>query len=299
MSVGSDPDGGYVVLPNVEGTIRQISRDYSPLRDLASAVTISKGDSYEVVLDMDEVGATWVGETAARPATSTPTLKVASIPVHEIYAMPMITQKLLDDASFDLGAFLEGKIADKFARTEPAAFASGDGVGKPRGFLTYATDPAKDFTRAWGKFQHIAAGSTTPTDKQLADGLVAVATTLRSPYRANSTWLMSGDTLLRVRQIKDTTDHYIWQPGLQAGQPDRLLGYPVAICEDMPAIGSGNTPVALASWKAAYQIVDRHGLRLLRDPFTAKPHTLFYAYKRVGGDVVDFNALKFLKISNS
>lgn len=296
LQAQSDPDGGYVSLPTVEAGIRTVLRDSSPIRGLASAVTISS-DSYDIVLDISDVESGWVGETDDRPETDGPSLKQLSIPVHELYAAPRATQKILDDANLDLGAWLEGKIGDRFGRVESAAFATGDGVGKPRGFLTYDTAATADFTREWGKFQHVAAGATSPTDEQLADALIKLSLTLRTPYRANATFMMSRESAVRIRQIKDSNKHYIWQPGLQDGSPDRLCGFPVAYDDSMAAIGSGAIPVALADWKQAYQIVDRHGMRVIRDNITAKPFTIFYAYRRVGGAAVDFNALKFLKIA--
>ena len=298
MAVQSDPDGGYLVVPQLESGIRTIARDLDPIRALAAVVNVSS-DMYEIIVDPSEIEGGWVGETGSRSETDSPQLKKVSIPVHEIYAAPRATQKMLDDAAFDIGMWLEGKIGDRFGRIEASAFASGDGVGKPRGFLTYDTANTDDFTRAWGQFQHIAAGATSPTDKQLADALVRLSLKLRAPYRADATWVMSRETAVRIRQIKDANDHYMWAPGLQDGQPDRLLGFPVVFVEGMPALSSGNLPIALASWPQAYQIVDRHGVRFVRDNLTAKPYTIFYSYKRVGGGAVDFNALKFLKISAS
>lgn len=295
-AVSSDPDGGYLVLPTLESGIRKIARDVSPLRALASVITIST-DSYEIIVDESEVKSGWVSETGERPETDGAKFHKVSIPVFESYAAPRVTQKLLDDATADLGAYLEGKIGDRFAQVEGSAFAVGTGVDCPRGFLTYDTAAAVDFTRDWGKFQHVPAGATAPTDVQLADALVKLSLTLRVPYRPNATWLMSRESAQRIRQIKDTAGRYVWQEGLQAGQPDRLCGFPIAYDDGLPNIASGNLPVAIADWSQAYQIVDRHGMRVIRDQLTAKPFTVFYAYKRVGGGAVDFNALKFLKIA--
>ncbi len=293
LSVGVDPDGGYLSLPTIESGIRTIARDTSPLRALASSVTIGT-DSYEVILDVSEVESAWVGEKSDRPETDGPGFIKKSIVVHEMYAAPRATQKILDDASMDLGGWLEGKIGTRFGAVEASAYAVGNGVDKPRGFLTYETDAAADFTRTWGKFQHVVSGGAVTLT---SDGLVRLSLTLRTPYRPNATWLMSRDTAVYVRQLKDTTGTYIWQSGLLEGSPDRLLGFPVQYDDSMPSLAAGSLSVALADWKQAYQIVDRHGIRVIRDNLTAKPYTIFYAYKRTGGDVVDFNALKFLKTS--
>lgn len=296
LSVGSDPDGGYLALPTVEAGIRTIARDTSPLRALASTVTIGT-DSYDILLDVSDVEAAWVGETEDRPETDGPGFIKSSIVVHEMYAAPRATQKILDDANMDIGAWLEGKIGSRFGAIEATAFSTGDGVGKPRGYQTYPTAATNDFTRAWGTFQHVAAGATAPTAVQLGDAIIRLSLTLRVPYRPGATWLMSRETAVRIRQIKDSTGAYIWQPGLQEGSPDRLAGFPVQYDDSMPEIAENALPIALADWKQTYQIVDRHGIRVIRDNLTAKPYTIFYSYKRVGGDVVDFNALKFLKIS--
>ncbi len=295
LSVGTDPDGGYLVLPTLENGIRTIARDTSPIRALASAVTIGT-DSYEVILDVSDVESAWVGEKEDRPETDGPGFIKKSIVVHEMYAAPRATQKILDDAGFDIGGWLEGKIGARFGTVESSAYALGDGVNKPRGFLTYDTDVAADFTRTWGKFQHVISGGATTIT---ADALVRLSLTLRTPYRPNATWLMARETAVQIRHLKDTTGAYIWQPGLLDGSPDRLLGFPVQYDDSMPAVGAGSLSVALADWKQAYQIVDRHGIRVIRDNLTAKPYTIFYSYKRTGGDVVDFNALKFLKTAAS
>lgn len=295
LSVGTDPDGGYLVLPTLESGIRTIARDTSPIRALASAVTIGT-DSYEVILDVSDVESAWVGEKEDRPETDGPGIIKKSIVVHEMYAAPRATQKILDDAGFDIGAWLEGKIGARFGTVESSAYAIGDGVNKPRGFLTYETDTAADFTRTWGKFQHVVSGGATTIT---ADALVKLSLTLRTPYRPNAAWLMARETAVHIRQLKDTTGAYIWQPGLLEGSPDRLLGFPVQYDDSMPAVAAGSLSVALADWRQAYQIVDRHGIRVIRDNLTAKPYTIFYSYKRTGGDVVDFNALKFLKTAAS
>ena len=296
LTVANDVGAGYLALPTIESGIRTLLRDASPIRALASSVTIS-GTSYDIILDESDVDSGWVNETQERPETSGPSLRAISIPVHELYAAPKASQQLLDDANIDLGGWLEGKIADRFVRVEGSAFATGDGVGKPRGFLSYGTLATADFTREFGTFQHIATLSTTPTDEQLADAIVKLSLTLRTPYRSNAVFLMSREAAVRVRQIKDSNKHYIWQPGLQDGSPDRLCGFPVICDDNMAPIGAGAYPIALADWKQAYQIVDRHGMRVLRDPYSAKPHTIFYTYRRVGGGAVDFNALKLIKIA--
>jgi HK97 family phage major capsid protein len=299
MEVPSDPDGGYLVMPTVEAGIRTLARDRSPIRELCAAgiVTISS-DAYEIPFDPSDITGGWVGEKEARPETTSPDISATRIDVREVYAAPKITQKILDDASADLGAHLETRISDKFARLEGLAHVSGDGFLQPRGFLSYTNSADADFTRTWGEIQYVAAG-TAPADDVFADKLKETKSTLRAPYKTGAVWVMNSATALRISQIKDTTDRYIWRDGLQADDPDALLGSPVAFAEDMPDDDSGLVPIALANWPMAYQIVDRHGLRLVRDNLTDKPHVVFYAYRRVGGGMADFNAMKLVKMSAS
>ena len=302
MTVGSDPDGGYTVLPEVERTILNIAHDISPLRDLARVVKIG-GAEYVQIINPGVIPANWTGETD--PRNETPSLKLVkvAVPAQEIYAMPAASQSLLDDSFTDAGAWLQNEIGKGIAIKEAAAFVSGSGVMQPRGFLSYDTHPSDDFARPkWDCIQHIPVGSATPTDLQLADGIIAVATKLRSPYRSkakNPTWLLSRDMAVRLRQIKDSRNLYIWsEDGRLNGDIQPLLaGFPVAYSEDMPASAADACCLALASWSDAYTIVDRIGIRVLRDAVTAKPYVLFYTTKRVGGAVIDFNAIKLLKWS--
>jgi HK97 family phage major capsid protein len=305
MSVGSDPDGGYTVYPTVSTDITRRVFESSPLRAYARTVTIST-DSFEELLDLDEPDAAWVGEKQARPETGTPELGKLMIPAHEIYAMPKITQKLLDDSSIDLAAWLTDKVGAKFARQETSAFFTGDGILKPRGFLTYPTAATVDASRAWGTLQHVATGTTggfldvdVEGGDYPADCLIDLQTSLKGEYRANAIWLMNRRTAGVIRKFKDADGAYIWSNSTVAGQPSQLLGHSVVLCEDMPDIGENAFPVAFGDFGSGYTIVDRHGERVLRDPFSAKPNVLFYVYRRVGGDVNNFEAIKLLKVAAS
>jgi HK97 family phage major capsid protein len=303
MSVSSDPEGGYTVYPTLSSEMTKRIFETSPMRQLARVVQIGS-DSFEELLDLYEPDAGWVGEKEARPETGTPNLGKLLIPVHEIYANPKVTQKLLDDSSIDIGAWLVDKMSGKFRRLETTAFYSGDGVKKPRGFLTYPTEATADATRAWGKFQHIvtgdAGGFVTPTTSvSPADCLIDLQSSLKAEYRANAWWQMNKATAGKVRKFKDSDGRFIWQDSIQQGQPSMLLGHPVALAEDMPDVGSNNLPIAFGDFRVGYTIVDRHGERLLRDPYTAKPNVHFYMYRRVGGDVNNFEAIKLLKVAGS
>ena len=296
LSVGSDPDGGYVVHPDMSGRIVTKVFETSPMRAFASVQTIST-DALEGIFDLDEAEAIWVAETQARNETGTPQLKVWRIPAHEMAAQPAATQKLLDDAEINMESWLAGKVADKFARKENAAFVAGTGVDQPRGFLTYdagTTLPGtiEDFrTGANGAFAAAPNGG---------DVLIDALYGLKAPYRANATWFMNRATTKLTRKLKDNDGAYLWSPGIAAGQPATLLGYPVAAFEDMPdATTTGVKAIAVGDMRAAYQIVDRAGIRVLRDPYTSKPYIKFYTTKRVGGDVVNFEAIKTISFQTA
>lgn len=299
MSSGSDPDGGYTVTPALSAQMLKRIYDQSPMRRLARVETIGAGDAFEEPIDNADVGATWVGEHEARPATSTPTLGLLRVPVNEIYSLQPITQRLLDDSRFDIGSWIEGKMGDKFGRSEGVACVSGNGIAKPRGFLDWEVDTGIDGTRPWTKLQYVVSGTAaTPADVDgQADGIKSLYWALRSPYRSNGTWLMASSTANAIDKLKDANKDYIWRDGMTSGAPPSLLGRPVEFDENMPSIGANTFPIAFGDFKAGYLIVDKLGVRYLRDPFSDKPNVQFYAYRRVGGDVANSDAIKLLKCS--
>jgi HK97 family phage major capsid protein len=294
MLVGSDPDGGYFVQPALSASMTKRLYDISPMRRIADVQTITVGDAFEEPLDTDEVAATWVGENEARPTTASARVGMRRVPVHEIYANQPVTQRLIDDAGFDIGAWVEGKISDKFGRSEATAFVSGNGVKKPRGFLSWDVDTAADVARSWTKLQYVLTDVATAVS---ADDLRNLYWALRTVHRSNGTWLMASATANSVDKLKDGNGDYLWRNGMTAGAPPSLLGRPVEFAEDMPAIATGNFPIAFGDWKTGYQIVEKVGVRYLRDPFSSKPNVLFYAYRRVGGDVRNSDAIKLMKIA--
>lgn len=297
LSVGSDPDGGYLVHPDMSGRITARIYETSPVRAYASVQVIST-DALEGVIDNDEISSGWVNETEARAVTDTPEVGTWRIPVHEMYAKPQATQKLLDDASINIEQWLSGKVADHFSRKENTAFVTGSGVGQPRGFMTY-----DDWTTA-GTFEH---GKIEQFDTGVSgdfaaapnglDTLITALYALKMQYRQNATWFMNRSTLGAARLEKDSNGAYVWAPGA-VGQPSTFFGYPVADFEDMADIAASSLSIAVGDLRAAYQIVDRVGIRTLRDPYSNKPYVQFYTTKRVGGDVVNFEALKIIKFIN-
>ncbi|RWF02992.1 phage major capsid protein [Mesorhizobium sp.] len=282
MMVGSDPDGGYLVPTQTSSRIITKVYETSPIDELAYHETITT-DALLIAIDTDEAGAGWVGETEARPETSTPQVGEQRIPVHEIYAKPKATQQLLEDAGIDIEAWLERKVSEKFARMRALAFISGNGIKKPRGILTYPAGSAG----VRGTIAQIPSGhATLLTD----NGLVTMTFSLKDKYLANANWLMKRGTLGAVMLFKDLNGQYMWRPGLEAGKPSMLLGYNVRRADDMPTVGAGTLPVAFGDFRAGYTVVDRLGIRTLRDPYSSKPFVEFYTRQRVGGDVVDFEA---------
>ncbi len=297
LSGTSDPEGGYLVPEETEKAIDRVLAEISPIRAIAS---VRKIGSSSLKKAMSEGGATtgWVAENATRPETTTPTLSLIEFPAMELYAMPAGTQSLLDDGYVDLEAWIADEVQTVFAEQEGAAFVTGDGVARPRGFLSY--DMIADSSYTWGKLGYIATGTDGAFDaSNPSDDLVDLIYTPKQGYRANAKWVMNRSTQGSIRKFKDVDGNYIWQPGIAAGQPATLMGYAVVESEDMPTIASDSYSIAFGDFSRGYLIVDRVGIRVLRDPYSSKPFVLFYTTKRVGGGVQNFEAIKLLKFGTS
>lgn len=288
LSVGTDADGGYLVTPTMAANIVQTVFESSPMRQLASVETISS-DTLDVIDNHDQTASGWTTETGAVSDTTTPTFAKRSISTFELYAQPKATQKLVDDAAIDIEAWLAGKIAETFSIKENTAFISGNGTSQPKGILSYTAGTS------WGEIEQIDSGSDGAVT---SDSLIKLFYSLKDAYSKRASFLMNRSVVQAVRLLKEsTTNQYMWQPGLAAGAPDTLLGVPVYMAADMPVAATNSLSVAIGDFKSAYQIVDRNGIRILRDPFTEKPFVKFYATKRVGGEVVNFDAVKLLKLA--
>jgi HK97 family phage major capsid protein len=298
LSVGQDPAGGYLVTPDMSGRMVSKIFESSPIRQIASVQTIST-DSLEGALDLDEAAAGWVGETGSRSETGTPDVGEWKIPAHEQYAAPKVTQKLLDDTAINIEQWLADKVSGKLARSEATAFVTGNGVLKPRGFLDYPTAATADASRAWGTVQHVATGTSGGwgTAPNGSDKLVDLVHSLKAAYRSGAVFVMNRATVGSIRKLK-ADNQYIWLPSMIAGQPSSLIGYGVTEAEDMPDVGADSLSVAFGDFRAGYQIVDRQGVRTLRDPYTAKPYVVFYTTRRVGGALLDSEAIKILKFGS-
>lgn len=298
VNVTTAGDGGYALPEQIDSVIAKRLLDISPIRSIASVVTVSTSD-YKQLVDTRGIASGWVGEATARTSTGTSTLYEAVASMGEIYANPQATQQSLDDLMFDVEAWLASGIADEFAYQEGVAFVTGNGTNKPKGFTGYTTAATADSARAWDTLEHIATGvSADFAASNKGDKLYDVVYKLKAGHRANARWVTNRALLGEIRQFKEaTTNAYLWQPGLAAGQPSTLAGYPVTESEDMPAKAANSLSLAFGDFKAGYTIVDRVGIRSLRDPFTNKPYVGFYTTKRVGGMVVNSEAIKFLKFS--
>ncbi len=290
-------DGGYLVDPVTAENIASVLASTASIRAIANVVNV-EATSYDVLIDHGDVGTGWATETGPVTETSTPTIERIAIPLHELSALPKASQRLLDDSAFDIESWLAGRIADKFARAEADAFINGDGIDKPTGFLTHP-NVAND-SWAWGSLGYVATGTSGDFDAtNPADAIVDLVYSLEAEYRAGAAFVMNSKVAGNVRKMKDLDGRFLWSDGLAAGEPARLMGYPVLIAEDMPDMTADATPIAFGNFAAGYTVAERPDTRILRDPFSAKPHVLFYATKRVGGDVSDFAAIKLLKLSTS
>ena len=293
LTVNSDPNGGYLTMPEFGGIISTYVYETSPLRQLASVITVGT-DAYELVTDNDQAGWGWVGETQARPDTYTPVLGKLMIPVNEMYAMPNASQKMLDDAMIDVEAWLAGKVSQVFSRGEASAFISGNGVNKPLGILSYAAGTSVGN-------QQIRQVPSLSASTFTYGGLLALQNSLKEPYQANAVFLMQRASMVNLLTIADTQNRPIFNMNYDrnAAGEGFVMGKAVRFAADMPAVATNALAVAYGDFKQAYQIVDRMGVRVLRDPYTNKPFVRFYTTKRVGGAVVNYESFAIGKISVS
>ena len=287
LSAGTDDQGGYTAPAELDRLIEARLMQASPMRQIASVRQTSAG-VYRKPVSLG-VGAAWAGETAARPETTTAGLSLLEFPAGELYAMPAATQTLLNDSYADVDEWLADEVEAAFSVQESAAFVTGDGAGKPRGFLDYTI--VADASHAWGQ---IGSGAGDFTADDAGDQLIDLIQAPKSQYRANGRFVMNRRTVAAVRKLKDADGRYLWQPGLN-GEGQTIFGYPVTELEDMPDIGVGNAAIAFGDFRRGYLIADRQGAQVLRDPYSAKPYVLFYTTKRVGGGVQNFDAIKVME----
>lgn len=299
VSAVTGGDGGFALPREIDDVIDATLKSISPIRSIANVVRVGSA-GYRKLVTQNGVASGWAAENAIRPETATPQFNEIVPPMGDLYANPSASQAMLDDAAFDVEGWLAGEIATEFAKAEGSAFVNGNGVNKPKGFLTFPTLAVADATRAFGTLQHVASGAASDfiaTNPQ--DRLVDLVQALRAPYRQGAVWVMNSATLARIRKFKTSDGAFIWQPSLAAGTGNTLLGYPVIESEDMPDIAANSLSIAFGNFTAGYLIAERSETSILRDPFTNKPFVNFYATKRIGGTVSNSEAIKLMKFAVS
>lgn len=289
-------DGGYAVPREVDALISARLKAISPIRSIAQVVQTGTA-GYRKLVTTGGTTSGWVSETGARVETATPSFAEVAPPSGELYANPAASQAMLDDAAFDIQSWLADEIAAEFARAEGAAFVSGTGTNQPKGFLQAPNAATTDAARPFGTLQFLGSGNATGFDTAPELKLIDLVHSLKSGHRQGASWVMNAKTLAMVRKLKAADGSFLWQPGLMEGQPNRLLGYPVVEAEDMPDVAANALPIAFGNFRAGYLIAERSATSILRDPFTNKPFIHFYATKRIGGQVLDSDAIKLLKIT--
>jgi len=300
-TVGTGGDGGYAVPTVIDAEIEKQLQNLSPMRSIVKVKTIETS-KYSRLVNVGGTTSGWVGDanntgtasgTAARPLTASPSLVEVSIVPGEIYANAAATQRAIDDMQFDAEVWLQEEVAEEFAVKEGDAIVNGTGTDMPKGFLTYPQAANDDVDRNFGEVQYIPSGANG--DFVDSAVLIDVVHKLNARYRQDAKFVMNSKTLAAVRKLKDSTGNFIWLPGIAAGQPDSLLGYPVVESEDMPDIALNSFSIAFGDFSRAYTLVERTGTRVLRDPYSNKPYVHFYATRRVGGALVNDDALKLIK----
>lgn len=297
FSGANSSDGGYAVPRQIDAMIGKTLVDISPIRSLATLVQTGSA-GYRKLVTNGGTPSGWVSEVQGRPETDTPNFNEIAPPTGELYANPAASQAMLDDAAFDVQTWLADEIAREFARAEGSAFVNGSGVNQPRGFLNGPISLAEDATREFGTLQYIASGSDGDFGSDNPqDQIIDLVHSLRSSYRQGASFVMNSSTLAHIRKFKTTDGAFLWQPSLASGTPDTLLGYPVIEAEDMPDVSADSLSIAFGNFRAGYLIAERNATQILRDPFTNKPFVHFYATKRIGGQLMNSEAIKLLKFS--
>ena len=289
-------DGGFAVPREIDAMIAAQLKTISPIRSVAQIVQTGTA-GYRKLITNSTANSGWVSETGARPETLTSKFNEIVPPMGELYANPSASQAMLDDAAFELEAWLADEIATEFARAEGAAFINGSGTNQPKGFLQVPTALTTDATRAFGTLQHTVTGNASGFDTTPELKLIDLVHSLRAAHRQGAVFVMNTKTLAAVRKFKAADGTFLWQPGIFENAPARLLGYPVIEAEDMPDVAANALPIAFGNFRNGYIIAERKATSILRDPYTNKPYVNFYATKRIGGQVLDSDAIKLLKIS--
>ncbi len=298
LNTVTNADGAFAMPTELDQMVAQRLLRISPLRSVAQVVQTGTAD-YRKLISIGGTVSGWASETGARAETTSPKFAEIIPPSGDLYANPSATQHMLDDAFFNVENWLADQIAMEFARAEGAAFVGGTGTNQPLGFLSSPINSASDATRAFGTLQYLPSGNASAFDANPGDRLIDLVMALKPGHRQGACWVMNAATIAVIRKVKDSVGDYLWQNALGEGQPDRLLGYPVVEAADMPDVAANAYPIAFGNFRNGYLIAERQATRILRDPYSNKPYVNFYATKRVGGQVLDSEAIKVLKIAVS
>lgn len=293
LNKGADEEGGYLAPVEWDRTITNKLVEVSPMRQIARVQTTSRA-GFSKLFNMGGTNSGWVGEKAARPETNTAEFKPLVFTSGEIYANPAATQGMLDDAEINLESWLAEEVQTEFARQEGHAFISGDGTNKPTGILTYVTGGTNASKHPYGAIGLTNSGSANAI---ASDSIIDLVYSLPAAFSGNARFILNRKTLGAIRKLKDGQDNYLWQPSYVAGQPSTLAGFPVVEMPDMPNVAANAVPILFGDFQQAYLIVDRVGIRVLRDPYTNKPYVMFYTTKRVGGGLLNPEPVRGLKVA--
>ena len=301
VQTGVNAQGGYAIPPEYYNEIFTLLGADSPMREVCDVRVVGNPNIVQLV-DVGGANTGWVGETSSRPQTNAPQLTQVTPTWGEIYAFPFSSQWALDDIFFDVESWLVNSVAREFAKQENIAFTTGNGTNKPKGLLAADMNTTVDDSRAFGTFQYLRTGvadGMPATSIGFANLLIDTVTALKSRYYSRSRWMMTRSTLAAIRKLVDSQNNYLWQPGLQSGEPNTILGFPYTYNDDMPQIGANALPIAFGDFREAYIIMDRTGIYVRRDDLTNKPWVGFYTTKRVGNMILNSEAVKFIKCETS
>ncbi|WP_347709672.1 phage major capsid protein [Sphingomonas sp. BGYR3] len=296
LSGATGAEGGFAIPRAIDEQVDATLKSISPIRAIASVVRVGTS-GYRKLVASGGFASGWASETGPRAETATPVFNEIVPPSGDLFANPAASQAMLDDAAFDVEAWLAQEIAEEFAAAEGTAFVSGNGINRPKGFLTQPVSTASDATRPFGTLQVVPTGAAGSFGDAPDERLIDLIHAVRAPYRQGAVFVMNSATLAVIRKLKTAEGELIWSPGLAAGQPASLLGYPVVEAEAMPDIAANSLSIAFGNFRAGYLIAERAETQVLRDPFTNKPFVHFYATKRVGGMVSNSEAIKLMRFS--
>jgi HK97 family phage major capsid protein len=305
LQISVDAQGGYSLPEELRREIIKLEKEISPLRGAVSVASASTTDVKQLV-SVGDAASGWVGETSSRPQTDSPELAQRTATFGEVYARPRIYQHMLEDSFFNVESWLTNEVARQFSEVEGQAFLSGNGSNKPVGILNgldlSASAPASDILGTYEVINSGVDGALAATDSGIIDFLRSVVLSVKTGYLAGSKWMMNRATHDALVNLKNADGEYFLQRDITTAAASKLFGYDIIINEDMdsvPASTGDVAPILFGNFGRAYQIVDRVGVSMLRDPYTNPGSVMFYTRKRTGSMVLDASALKVVAVSKA